>query len=473
MSVRKLGPSEANTGSATVKGDRRKPAARSEDAVALQQRLNREITRQQPATPNSPAPADKVAKPEPELHPAADRRQQSDDRRKPPARSYSKVIKSIVGIAVVGVVGYMPVQRLFETSSVQAVMNATIVTVRSPINGVVSGSIGQLNVGTPVEVGKPLVMLENSRVDTGKLDHATEMVATRSADLEGVRQRIASLEDIQKSVASRVATYRLDRETRLAARIDEANARITQAKAERDLVDAELGRITTLVDKNITAKSERQEMSLRLIAANARVDEVEAAKAVLKAEQEALSAGRFLGDDYNDAPRAAQRVDDIQELLVQLRADESRMESLLGSSQDQLIQESEQLNPQRFAAMDAPVGGRVWEILTAPGEQVVAGQHLLSLVDCSKLIVTAAVSESVYNFLSLGRDVQFKMDGSNIELPGTVVQLSGTAAAGSNFAIDPSALTKEAYRVGISVDAKLLGNACPVGRTGRVVFKKS
>jgi hypothetical protein len=32
-------------------------------------------------------------------------------------------------------------------------------------------------------------------------------------------------------------------------------------------------------------------------------------------------------------------------------------------------------------------------------------------------------------------------------LPGKIVQLSGLAPASSNFAITPSALTKESYRV--------------------------
>lgn len=473
MAVRKSVDKSAPARLVADDGDRNAASRPSGDAAGLQKRLHDEIARDRPATaPVDPAPAE-TAEPQVELHPAADRRAKSEDRRKQPPNAYSKVIKSLIGLAVVIVVGWMPVKRLFETSSVQAVVNATIVTVRSPINGVVGGQIGALSVGNTIESGNPLVAIENPRVDTNAVDHATEMIATHEADLAGVRQRIAGLQAARAEVANRVGTYRLDRARRLAARLDEAEARIRHYRAERDMVAADLGRLSTLSGKDGKSRADAGAMNLRLVSANATLDEHIAAKAVLIAERDALNAGRFLGDDYNDAPRSAQRVDDLGEMIIQLQGDETRMATRLKSAREELAQELEQIGPLRYAPLDAPVSGRVWEVLTAPGEQVVAGQHLLSLVDCSKLIVTAAVSESVYNYLSLGLKVRFLLDGSPVELPGTVVQLSGVAAASSNFAINPSALQKEAYRVGVSIETKALGGACPVGRTGRVVFKAS
>lgn len=474
MAIRKANQSAKTQAiSADNESDRRRAARAPEDAAGLQKLLQSELARQAPATTPVEAPPVEKTKPEVELHPAADRRGQSDDRRQPPAKSYSKLVKTIIGVVVVAVVGWMPVQRLFETSSVQAVVNATVVKVRSPISGVVGGPIGELTVGKPISIGNPLVTIENSRIDTNDVGHASEMLATQNADLQGVRQRIAGLESIRDEMAARVAVYRQDRADRLEARIAGTDARIDRARAERDLLAIELGRLPPTSGKTAKAKAQQDEIGLRIVAADATIAEAEASRQVYAAEQAALQAGRFLGDDYNDTPRSAQRIDDINEMLVQLRADETRMLQQVSDSQDNLTQKAEYLNPQRYAALDAPVGGRVWEVLTAPGEQVAADQPLLSLVDCSKLVVTAAVSEGVYNFLSLGRNVKFLMDGSKIELPGTVVQLSGIAAAGSNFAIDPSALTREAYRVGIAIDSASLGDSCPVGRSGRVVFKQN
>lgn len=474
MAVRKSNqPAKAQTRLAGNEGERRQTSREFEDAAGLQRLLHSELAREAPATAPTETPPVEKTGPQVELHPAADRRSQSNNRRKVPAKSYSKLIKTIIGVVVVAVVGWMPVQRLFETSSVQAVINATLVNVRSPISGVVGGAIGELTVGKSVNLGNPLATIENSRIDANDVGHASEMLASQNADLNGVQERIAGLETIRDNMAARVAAYSQDRARRLEARIAGANARIDRVRAERDLLAIELGRLPNTSGKTAKAKSQQAEMNLRIVAADATIAEAEASRQVYVAEKAALEAGRFLGDDYNDNPRSAQRIDDINEMLVQLRADERRMLQQLSDSRDNLTQKAEYLNPQRYAALDAPVGGRIWEILTAPGEQVGADQPLLSLIDCSKLIVTAAVSESVYNFLSLGRSVKFLMDGSKVELPGTIVQLSGVAAAGSNFAINPSALTKEAYRVSISIDSKALGESCPVGRSGRVVFKQN
>ena len=86
-------------------------------------------------------------------------------------------------------------------------------------------------------------------------------------------------------------------------------------------------------------------------------------------------------------------------------------------------------------------------------------------------MVTANVRESVYNSLQLGSVAHFRPSAEGPELAGTVVNLTGSAGAAANLAINPDALSKEPYRATISVPALNDGsNDCPVGRTGRVIF---
>ena len=49
----------------------------------------------------------------------------------------ARLLKSALGLALLVGVGIMPAQRLFQVSSVEAVINARLVTLRSPIDGVV------------------------------------------------------------------------------------------------------------------------------------------------------------------------------------------------------------------------------------------------------------------------------------------------------------------------------------------------
>src|SRR4029450_9441952 len=88
----------------------------------------------------------------------------------------------------------------------------------------------------------------------------------------------------------------------------------------------------------------------------------------------------------------------------------------------------------------APVTGRIWEMMTAPGEDVRAGQALLKLLDCSGAVVTANVKESVYNRLQLGDQASFEPSDGSPAIQGAIVNLTGASGAPANLAINPDVL---------------------------------
>ena len=53
---------------------------------------------------------------------------------------------------------------------------------------------------------------------------------------------------------------------------------------------------------------------------------------------------------------------------------------------------------------------------------------------------------------------------------GQIVGLTGVASAPANLAIQPSALSKEPYRVTVRLVDADPAQQCKVGRTGRVTF---
>ena len=148
-------------------------------------------------------------------------------------------------------------------------------------------------------------------------------------------------------------------------------------------------------------------------------------------------------------------------------------EGRLGYLQKELAAETELFAAHSNANVDATVRGRIWEVLTANGEEVRTGQDLLRVLDCAGAVVTATVSEAVYNKLWIGQQAHFRLRGESQEYPGTVVGLTGLAAAGSNFAIEQTALTRELYHVTIGVPGLAEAPECNVGRTGQVTFDTS
>ena len=103
------------------------------------------------------------------------------------------------------------------------------------------------------------------------------------------------------------------------------------------------------------------------------------------------------------------------------------------------------------AAIVAPAKGSIWEVLTAPGEQVRRGQELARVLDCGGALVTATVGESVYDRLRVGSPARFQPRDGGGDLAGTVISLTGSSTTPANFAIEPAALARGAYHVTVSV----------------------
>jgi hypothetical protein len=137
---------------------------------------------------------------------------------------------------------------------------------------------------------------------------------------------------------------------------------------------------------------------------------------------------------------------------------------------DQLAEEKARYAVLAAADMVAPVKGRVWEVLTALEEQVDRSQVLLRVLDCGAAVVTAVVSEDVYNRLQVGSPARFQPRDGREDLPGRIIRLTGPSASPANLAIQPSAPMWDSYHVTVAVPKLAEGHGCMVGRPGRVYF---
>lgn len=95
----------------------------------------------------------------------------------------------------------------------------------------------------------------------------------------------------------------------------------------------------------------------------------------------------------------------------------------------------------------------------------------MRVLDCGGVLVTAAVSEAVYNALRIGQPATFHLRGESEERAGRVVGLHGLASVPANWAIESTALAREPYHATVEVPNLATGPDCHVGRTGKVTFK--
>src|SRR4029453_5829582 len=104
------------------------------DVSALQALLRKELERPLPGEPELQPATKPSAEPEPGASPPS---------AKPPRSAGGSVwrwrfIKTALAVALVGIIGWGPLRTLLRPTSVEAVVNARLVTLKSPIAGEVS-----------------------------------------------------------------------------------------------------------------------------------------------------------------------------------------------------------------------------------------------------------------------------------------------------------------------------------------------
>src|SRR5260221_3926171 len=81
--------------------------------------------------------------------------------------------------------------------------------------------------------------------------------------------------------------------------------------------------------------------------------------------------------------------------------------------------EKDRHNELSKADIRSTVNGRIWEMLTAPGEHVNAGQDLVKLLDCGSAIVTAGVSATAYATNGVAEDASFWAPAGGTTIAGS------------------------------------------------------
>lgn len=384
------------------------------------------------------------------------------------AKDNSRVLKSMLGVLVVVAVGWMPVSTLLVTASTEAVINARLITLRAPIEGQIQ-SLSGVGVGGELQPGAVLVNIENPRADRSRLDDLSRMTAEVESEIKGLTARKAYLEAAKGVLTAQTRAFQAGRIERIAARTSELKSEISAAEARRDEAAQALARAQALVDSGSISSVALDKLKRESIVAAQVHNALGHRLTGEQVELDALRDGIYVGDSYNDRPQSQQRADEIAARLSEVSAALSEREARLAVLRQDIGAERQRYEARAAAAVTAPVRGSVWEVMTAPGETVVSGQELMRVLDCAQAVVTATVGETAYNQLHVGAPATFRFKGESTDHEGRIVSLTGMATAPANFAIQPSALAKEPYRVTVALPG-LNNGPCRVGRTGRVTF---
>ena len=354
-------------------------------------------------------------------------------------------------------------QQLIVRSSRDAVINARVAVIRAPIDGIATATV--TTPGATIQVGELIGRVEDPLADDARLAQLQREAGATELEHESLARRLTDLERAHSEAEAQAEAYRLGRVRQLELRIEEARANLDASAAQEADAKAAVGRGAALHARGFQS-DEAQEKAHHaeevtgqaVIAARKRLD-------ALTVELDAARNGTFLGDSYNDAPSSLQRARELALRITETQAGLDEVKRKSEAVQAQLIAERDRLAAHSKTVLTAPVKGQLWTVQAAPGEYVRKGQDLLTVLDCSTVIVTASVSERDYNELHLGDPVKFRVSGTDREYAGHIAKLGSSTALAIPF--DPGT-----HQIVLAVPKLAASNedGCAVGRTGEVIF---
>ncbi|WP_271540139.1 HlyD family secretion protein [Bradyrhizobium sp. CCBAU 45321] len=380
---------------------------------------------------------------------------------------------------------YIIIGEHFAGTSADATLNARLYIVRAPIEGKVTLAVQ--SIGARISPGALIAELTDQRFDTARLLELDRDRTNQQIELDRLDGQREALSASRSRFDVQSTDYQRGRVRQIEARIAETKAAQDAAATRLRQADAEFRRANELSTRGVQTAAHLDRARATYDVAQQELESAQQRVKYLETELTSARDGIFIGESCNDAPSSAQRIRELEQRLAELNVDKEQVKARIVQLDRQIAAERLRVNNLSFATLNASVIGLVWDILVDDGQYARRGQDLVKIVDCSTLIVTAGVSESLYDRLSVGTAVQFRLfrddrifNGTITRFrddrifDGTITRLGGSGAASlyTNLVVGPSAQHLQRFDVTVTVP-DLAGEAdvgCAIGRTGRVIF---
>jgi hypothetical protein len=384
------------------------------------------------------------------------------------ARRFGKIA---LGIGLVAAFGWAPLRAMLATTSVEAIVNARIETIRAPIEGIVQAPAEKTVSWSPT-APPPKLVISNPYADRSRLDELRRDLNTLESQEETLGRQSQLAQTALDTIALQAEKYRAGRLKLIDARLARQTAELQATSAKTSQTTASKRRSDHLQQTGFISGADSDRVQYEWNAATSAEAAAQRHLEETKVEHDSVADGVFIGDSYNDAPSSIQRETELKMKKGELDAQLAGVRTQINHTKDQISEEEARVRLRSEATIALPSKGRVWEMLVGPGEFVNKGQDLMRVLDCSNPIVSANVDERVYNRLEVGSPATFRPLEDGKSYHGAVINLTGAAGAPANFAIAPINLRKSPFYVTIAMDG--MGEAgCSIGRTGTVTFGDS
>ncbi len=383
----------------------------------------------------------------------------------------SRVVALLVCAAVVGTYAY---RRVLTPVSLEGVVNAPLITLRAPIDGVMEAADAVS--GQSVAATDVLFRVHDTRIDERP---RIELIGHLSAAIQrkaSVQASVNELEMLAGQLRDRDTVYAAAQQVVLAAGVRSSEAAILGAAGGLVNARGQEGRARLLLASGTAPKSRLDDAIAVRLGAEAALGRAAADRDSAVAQLKAERAGVYLQNGFGGSTYHQQRLDEIRVREIELRHQLGNTDGEIASLRSQLDAETARLASFRDIVVPAGAGGQIASVYVSAGTQVLRGNPLADVLDCGGLYIEANVATGWFGSPRAGSPVTIRVYDQDRPMHGYV-----RALRDSGISLDPSRTIPVADRqnrqqltVLIDLDpderAEVRLHGCPVGRPATVRF---
>lgn len=390
----------------------------------------------------------------------------------------NRKLRLIAGVSALVTAALIVVPHATSHISNAAVINAPVITIKSPFEGIltskprqpgelVAPGAGIVTIGATREVKSQIARLEAQR-DAMRAQQraiAAEMTALEALDAD-LAMRATQIATIAEDVLS------IDR-ARLGQELFGARARAEQHAKHLDSLER-------LSDVGSVSGMQVRDARTALSVARAEVAALELQAQRIDRELLAITQGTLPAFGSEDGSYSRQRRDEIAIRLADLTTRHDVASAGIESLEREIAALEEEMVRLREFAPRAKNGAVVWTASPSAGSAIPAGDEILQVLDCSRRFVEVAISERAYGAVSVGTTAWVRLRGSENAFLAEVetVRGAGSTPHTGRLAARPLNATDGMLTAVLRLappdlsDVETAARFCDVGRLAEVRFER-
>ncbi|MBT8416104.1 MAG: HlyD family secretion protein [Silicimonas sp.] len=390
----------------------------------------------------------------------------------------SRTIRIIAALFVCSAVAALLWPRATGYVSRFAVVNAPVLTVRAPVNGViVSPTPGLAAAVARDDILFDLRATQTSRSEVARLRAELQI---RTAEAHALREEERLAAEVVQGLRARVVGETESELVFLTRKLEQARANRRLNEIAWDRAAADLARTEDLLARGAVPVTRVEEALFAKNEAEAEIAADDAEIAALKVEIGAIEAGLPSPAGTGRRDFAHDRLDDMMMALADIRTRRISVAARRDAVAAELAQMRDELDGLARFRPAASANGVIWTASRQAGASVTLGSDLFQLLDCERRFIEVIFDERAFENLPQGTAAEVRLRGSDRSFTARVVSRHAAGRGAALSAVDAAVL--DPYETGgVKVflgidpaditDPGVAAAFCDVGRTAEVFIR--